>query len=970
MTHFTKSLKVFLLTLLIITFSLAAVQEKPPSTLPEAKSLDQTLPIDSKLIYGRLENGLRYYIRKNLRPENRAHLHLVVNAGSVLEDDDQLGLAHFVEHMAFNGTKNFAKQDLIKFMESIGMRFGPELNAFTSFDETVYILEIPADSPEAMKKAFQILEDWAQGLSFEPEEIDKERGVIIEEWRLRRGAYARMQDKQFPILFQGSRYAQRLPIGEMKVIESFGHETLKRFYRDWYRPDLMAVIAVGDFDEPTIEKLIKEHFSRLSAPPNPRPRALFEVPDHPETLFAIAQDKEATGTSVAVYHKLPLRDQSTVAAYRQRIIEQLYNAMLNQRFYELTQKPDPPFIRAFSSRGLFIRCKEVYTLSATVKDEGIERGLETLFLESERVTRFGFTQSELDRQKRDLLRSVEQIFKEREKRESGSYVSEYTRHFLQGEPIPGIEYEFELHKQFLPGITLEEINRLGREWITPKNRVVLVSAPEKEGLQVPPEKRLLEVLQQATSKEITPYKDIVAEQPLLEAIPEPGKIIKTEAIKEMGITKWELSNGVEVILKPTDFKQDEIVMRAFSPGGTSLAKDEDFIPANTAAQVISAGGLSNFTAIDLRKALSGKVVSVRPFIGEVEEGLFGSASPKDLETLFQLIYLTLTAPRADATIFSVLTGQIKAALANRAASPEVAFMDTLQTTLSQNHYRARPMTVEIIGEMNLQKSYAFYKDRFADASDFTFLFLGNLDPEVMRPLVERYLGALPSLNRTETWRNVGINPPPGVVHKEVWKGLEPKSQTGIVFTGPFQHDQAHRTAIRALSLILETKLREVIREELSGTYGVMVRPTYSKIPDEEYSLTINFGSDPARVDELVKAVFQEIDNLKTKGPSEKDVSDAREALFREYETGMKQNGWLLIQLYYKYQLAEDPRDLLAFGQSLKSLTPEVIQEAARTYLNANNYVKVTLYPEKEKEKESENKEARSELLSWHTCLIR
>ena len=940
-----------LLLILIFVFFSPAVGQMPPAQKEDVISLDQKLAIDPALIHGQLDNGLRYFIRKNRRPENRADLRLVVNAGSVLEDDDQLGLAHFVEHMAFNGTKHFGKQELVHFMESIGMRFGPELNAFTSFDETIYILQIPTESLEVMKTAFQILEDWAHGLSFDPVEIDKERGVIIEEWRLRRGAYARMQDKQFPILFQASRYARRLPIGEMKIIESFDHETLKRFYLDWYRPDLMAVMAVGDFDQRTVEELIHQHFSRLAPPPKPRPRALCEVPDHSETLFAIAQDKEATGTSVTVYNKLPLRDQSTAGAYRQVLVEQLYNAMLNQRFYELTQKPDAPFIRAFSGRGQLIRSKEIYSLGAMVKDEGIELGLEALFMESERVTRFGFTQTELDRQKLDLLRSVERLVTEKEKQESSSYVEEYTRHFLQGEPIPGIEREFKLVQQFFPGIILEEVNRIGREWMTTKNRVVLVSAPEKAGFTVPTEQRLLEVLNQTSAKEITPYKDTAAEKPLLTAVPEPGKIIKSSTLEEMNITEWELSNGIKVILKPTDFKADEVLLRAFSPGGTSLAKDEDYIASATAGLIVPAGGLGDFNAVDLKKALSGKVASVRPFITEVEEGLAGSASPKDLETLFQLIYLSFTVPRCDPTIFNVMTTQIKAMLANRAASPDVAFQDTLLTTLSQNHYRTRPMTAEIIAEMNLDKSCAFYKDRFADAGDFTFLFVGNLDPEAMKPLVEKYVGSLPALNRSETWRNVGINPPPGVVQKEVRKGMEPKSQTALVFSGAFQYDQAHRTAIRALGLILDSKLREIVREELSGTYGVMVRPVYSKIPDEEYSLMISFGCDPARVDELVKAIFLEIENLKTKGPSDKDVSDAREGLFREYETGRKQNSWLLTQIAAKYQLQEDPRHLLALEKSFQALSPQLIQEAARAHLNTDNYVRVTLYPEKEKEKE-------------------
>jgi zinc protease len=947
MKHRLRIITTLCLALFMASFGLAGAQEKQPAKAPDLASLTQKLLLDPQVTLGKFDNGLRYYLRVNKKPENRAELQLVVNAGSVLEDDDQQGLAHFVEHMAFNGTKHFAKQELVKFMESIGMRFGPSLNAFTSFDETVYMLTIPTDKPDVMKTAFQILEDWAQELAFDPAEIDKERGVIIEEWRLGRGASARMQDKQFPILLKNSRYANRLPIGEKKTIESFKHDALKRFYRDWYRPDLMAVIAIGDFDRSAVEKLIREYFAGLPAARTPRLRPVYDVPDHPETLYAIATDKEATNTSVAVYNKLPVRDQSTVGAYRQGLVEELYSGMLNRRFSELTQKSDPPFLNAYSGRGLFVRSKEAYMLMAMVKDEGIERGLEALFTESERITRFGFTPTELERQKRDGLRSMERLYAEREKRESRAFASEYMRHFLQAEPSPGADVEFELTKRFLPEITLEETNKLGREWVTERNRVVMVSAPEKPGLQVPDGQRLAAAMKAVTGKDIKPYVDTAGDQPLLEKVPEPGKVIGTKTREDVGITEWELSNGVKVVFKPTNFKQDEIVFRAMSPGGTSLAGDKDFIPASTASQVVASGGLAKFNAIELRKVLSGKVATVRPYISDFEEGLMGSASPKDLETMFQLIYLTFTEPRADATIFGVFTAQMKAMLANMKASPEYAFMEALQTTLSQNHYRERPMTPEIVDEMNLEKSFAFYKDRFADAGDFTFIFIGNIDLENIKPLVERYLGSLPSLRRKETWKDVGIEPPKGVVQKTVKKGIEPKSQTAIVFTGPFQYDRPHRTAIRAMSIVLDTRLRNLLREELSGTYGVAVKASYEKIPREEYAFMINFGCNPQRTDELVKALLKEIEALKTSGPSEKEANDARQALFRESETGLKQNNWLLTQLYYKYQLGEDPKGLFDYEETLKSVNPGFIQEAARTYLNTDNYVRVSLFPEKE-----------------------
>ena len=946
MTNWKRLSTASFIALLFLFSGLAAGLDQETQKQASEIPLDQKPPIDPLITVGELQNGLRYYVRENGQPENRAELRLVVNVGSVLEDEDQLGLAHFVEHMAFNGTEHFAKQELVEFMESIGMRFGPGLNAMTGFDDTTYMLRIPTDKPDVIETAFQILEDWSHALSFEPEEIDKERGVIIEEWRLGQGAGARMRDKQFPILFKGSLYAERLPIGKKDILENFKYETLKRFYKDWYRPDLMAVIAVGDFDKMEVEALIKKHFSGLVNPPNPRPRVLAEVPDHEETLSTIATDKEQSMTTVAVYHKFPLRDTETVGALRQSIVENMYNGMLNQRFSEMAQKPDSPFLAAFSGRGLFVKSKEVYSLTAVVDEKKIKDGLEALFVESERVSRFGFTQSELDRQKINLLRSLERAVAERDKSQSATYASEFIRNFLQGEPIPGIEYEYELYTRFVPEITLEDINRLGKEWITDHNRVIMVSAPEKEDLQMPTEEELLDVLVSVADIEIKPYEDTVTDEPLLAEIPQPGQIVSTKTLDEIEITEWELSNGIRVVLKPTDFKDDEILFRALSPGGASLAEDEDYIPASSAADIISMGGLRDFSDIELQKMLTGKVVRVSPLISEFEEGLSGSASPKDLETMFQLIYLTFTAPRADADIFKAMTNQMKTILKNRDANPMTAFQDTLQSTLSQNHIRMRPITVETLEELDLEKSLAFYKDRFADAGDFTFIFIGNIDLETMKPLVERYLGALPTVDRKESWKDTGIDPPKGVIKKSVHKGIEPKSQTSIVFTGPFQYDSAHRTAIRAMAMVLQTRLREVLREDLGGTYSVGVRPSNDKIPDEEYSISISFGSDPKRVEELTKVIFQEIGKLKT-DVSEDEVNDAREAIFRSTETGLKQNRWLLTQLAFRYRLGEDPgKHLLQWEEPLKLLNPEVIQEAAQEYFNMENYVLVSLFPAK------------------------
>lgn len=916
---------------------------------PDLPSLDQKIPVDPKVMTGTLANGLRYIIREHKQPENRAELRLVVNVGSVLEEDDQQGLAHFLEHMAFNGSRNFNKQELIQFMESIGMRFGPDLNAMTSFDETIYMLTIPTDSEETIATAFQILEDWAHGLTLEDEEIDKERGVIIEEWRLGRGAQGRMMDKQFPIMFKGSRYAERMPIGKKDVIESFAYEELRRFYRDWYRPDLMAVIAVGDFKAEDIEVLVKKNFSGIPLPENRKPRPVYPLPDHEETLFAIATDKENTRTTVAVYHKHPLSEQDTVGSYRRMLVENMYNGMLNRRFVEMTQDPQAPFLMAFSNKGLFIRSKEFYGLTALVKEEGIEKGLEALFVESERVDRFGFTRSELEREKADILRAVERVYTERDNTRASILADEYVRHILHGEPIPGIEYEFELHKRFVPEISLEEINRVGREWITTRNRVVLVNAPEKEGFQVPDEESLLAVLQSVADIEIQPYEDDVRDLPLMPSLPEPGEIVERSGIDELQLTEWRLSNGIRVVLKPTDFKEDEILFRATSPGGTSLARDEDFVAASTAAQVVAAGGLGEFNSIELGKKLSGKVANVRPYISSLAEGLMGSASPQDLETLFQLIYLTFTAPRADAKTFEVIKTQRREQVKNRGSSPMAVFFDSLMSVLSQNHLRTRPLTLERIEEMDLEKSMAFYQDRFADAGDFIFLFVGNIEYETMEPLVKRYLGALPAAGREESWRDIGVATPAGVVKKTVRKGLEPQSQVAIVFSGPFAYTQANRTALRAMAMTFQTRLREILREELGGTYSVQVNSNYYKIPEEEYSLTINFGTDPMRVEEMIGAVFAEIEDIQSKGPREKEVRDIQEAFMREYETQSRLNPWVLAQLEHKYRLGEDPRGILTYVDSIKALSPEILKQAAELYLDTGKYVQVVLMPEEKKE---------------------
>lgn len=914
-----------------------AAQAVPPVT--------QALPVDPEVTIGQFDNGLKYYIRKNTLPAGRAELRLVVNVGSIVEDKDQLGLAHFVEHMAFNGTKNFPKLETVTFLESLGMRFGPSINASTSFDETVYMLQVPTEKPEVLGKAMLILEDWAHNVSFDPAEIDKERGVIIEEWRLRRGAGARMMDQQLPTLLKGSQYAERLPIGTIENLQTFKHESLTRFYKDWYRPDLMSVVAVGDFDKAAVQQLITKHFGGLSKPASARPRPNVPVPPQPGTLYAIASDEEATSTTVSVYGKMAVREQGTVGAYRRSLVEGIFAGMLNARFGEIAQKPDAPFMGAAAGRGLFVKTAEASMLNALVKDDGIEKGLTALYAEAERVAKFGFTSTEFDRQKTNMLRGIEQMMAEKDKRQSATFADEYVRVVTQGESMPGLDYEANITRQLVPTITLAEVNALAAEWVPEGNRVVMLSAPKKPDVTLPTEAKLAAAIDAAKTASLTAYVDAVTGTTLMESAPTPGKVTNTVS-RAWGITEWTLSNGVKVVVKPTDFKQDEILVRGFSPGGSSLAADSDFISQESSAQLIGLGGLGKYSNLELGKVMTGKVAAASATLGEYDEGVSGRASIKDLETMFQLIHMRFTTPRADPVIFGVFMSQMKSIMGNQRSTPEFVYAEAQTDTMYQGHVRRKLPTVEQLGALNLDKALAFYKDRFADASDFTFVIVGTVNPETLKPLVEQYLGSLPSTGRKETFRDMGITRVKGVVEKVVEKGIEPKSETSVVFHGPFAYNQDERIAIRAMAEVFQTRLREALREELGGTYSVGVSAGYERIPKSEFTVEIGFGSDPGRADALAKRVFEEIASFKAQGPTEKQVNDVKAALKADFETQVKQNGYVLSQLAFKYEVGDAPETLLDIPSYYDKLSVAGIQAAAKKYLDTTNYVKVVLMPEK------------------------
>ncbi len=903
------------------------------------------LPIDSQVTVKRLPNGLAYYVRQNQKPENRAQLHLVVNAGSILETEKQQGLAHFLEHMAFNGTKNFEKHELINFLERIGMQFGADLNAYTSFDETAYRLEIPMDNADVLKKAFQVLEDWAHQITFDAEEIEKERGIVIEEWRTGRGARGRLMDKQIPIIFHESLYAQRLPIGKPASIQSVDRKEFLDFYRKWYRPDLMAVIAVGDFDPRKIEALIIEHFGKLKNPPGSPKRATPLVPDHSGTLFSIETDPELSSTSVEIACKHPVSPDGTASDYRRDLVNSFYSQLLNQRLGERVQEANPPYLGASVSKSRMVRGKEMASQRAAVKEGLYAEGLKALLLESRRARRDGFTASEFERAKTQTLRAYERAYEERDKTASSSYAREYVSHFLQGEPIPGIGEELRLTRRFLSEITLAEVNRAGDQWITETNRVILFSAPEKSGRKPPTEQEILAVIKEAEGAEIAAYEDGVSEAPLMATTPTPGKIVSEKKHEEVDTVEWVLSNGARVLLKPTTNKNDLILMNAFSPGGHSLASDKDYLSAAMGAGIIGQSGLGSYDLIQLRKKLSGKIASVGASIGEQSEELNGSASPKDLETWFQLMHLTFTAPRADEKTFQSYLTRIKVGIENRDRNPQVVYGDAISKALYGEHPRHRPMSLELIKELDREAALRIYRERFANAGDFTFVFVGAFKPAQLRPLIETYIASLPKLDRKERGRDLGDDPKRGKLTVEVKKGLEPKSSVNIMFHGDAKWSVEERTALRGAVDVLRIRLRELLREDKGGVYGVGVYGDLTRLPQETFSCGVSFTCSPDNVADLTQSALDEIKRLQTDGPNTENLEKVRETLLRNFEKGLKEDSfWLSNLAFYRENELPFP-GILKLPERAKSLTAKKVQEAARKYFSSENLLIARLLPE-------------------------
>lgn len=910
--------------------------------------MTQPMPLDPKVKIGRLTNGLTYYIRHNSLPEKRVELRLVVNAGSVLEDDDQLGLAHFMEHMNFNGTKHFPKNELVSYLQSIGVKFGADLNAYTGFDETVYILPVPTDKPGLVDKGLQILKDWAHEASLDSVEIEKERGVVIEEWRLSRGADERMMKQTLPVQYRGSKYADRLPIGTKFSLDNFSHAALKRFYKDWYRPDMQAIVIVGDIDVNDMEQKIKETFSSIPPPAtDARKREDFPVPDHAEVLSVVAKDKETAFPAVEIMYKKDPQPETSMGDYMRYINRLLFTGMLNNRFREISLKPNPPFVAAGSYYGnSYARTKDVYQLFANSSDTGMARALQVLSEENRRVLLYGFTQNELDLQKKQLQSFYDRIFSEREKEESYKYVQEYVDNFLVNEPIPGIEWEYDFVKQHISSVKLEEVNMLAAQWVTNNNMVVTLNAPEKDGVRIPSDEEVKKVLAAAETAKIDPIKEKVLATSLMDADKlKPGKITSSKTDDELQTTTLKLSNGATVILKPTTFKNDEIMFRAFSKGGHSLVKDADYFSAANAASIVAQSGVSKFSSTDLSNMLKGKNTGLTPTISLYSEGLSGSTTPKEIETLLQLLHLYFTTPRKDNDAFESFKTRQKQVYANVNANPQIYFSGEFQKLMTQNHARAGQMPKpEDFDKINLDRSIQIYKERFANAGDFTFLFVGSFDDEKIKPLLEKYIGSLPGTAVKENFKDLGIRPPTTKVDKVISKGAEPQSMVNIVFTGPAVYNEKDAYALRSLGEVMSIKLVEQLREEKAGVYGVSASGDLRKIPYSYSTFSITFPCAPENADTLSKAALDELKKIIANGVSTEDLEKIKEQQKRQLEVDMKQNQFWLNSLYNAYYLGNDPSAILSRQKQTDGLTSKMIQDAAKKYINLNKYIRVMLQP--------------------------
>jgi zinc protease len=936
------------LTALCLMFILSSVNIFAQDPLA-GKKMSDVIPSDPTVLYGKLENGLTYYIKENKKPEKRAELQIVVKAGSLDEEDDQAGLAHFIEHMAFNGTKTFPKNELVSFFEKIGMNFGADLNANTGFDRTMYLITVPTDDKKITEKGVQILEDWLHNITFDPTELEKERGVIHEEWRVYRGAQERAQRKHFPVMLHNSKWAKRMPIGDTNVIDNAPRERFTTFYNTWYRPNQTAIIAVGDFKKADMLKLIKSKFGKVQNPANLVERPEYPIPLDHGLLTSVFTDKEWSMPPLfQIYYKLPQRFKHSYSDYKRQITEGLISTMLTLRLNEYMQKPDGPFqLFAGGGAGEFIGDVFAFNLVGLAKKDQIMEAYTTLLAEGFRAQQHGFTEGELKRAKEQMMMGMKQTYNERDKTESQKFAGEYYQHFMDGTFYPGIESEKVLYDKFVPEITIGEINKMMKELNNTDAVVVSFTALESPEIKVPTENELKLLYGLAKQIKYDPYVDKAVDKPLMANIPTPGKVVKEEVIKEIDAVKWTLSNGAEVYLKKTDFKNDQILMNAYAPGGLSMISDADYDNCSHAMSVINEAGLAEFDNIELQKLLSGKRVSISPNIDELSRGFNGNTSPEDLETYMQLLNLYVTNPRKDDKTFEIYKKSAIEMFETSQKEPSTALNDTFSVTLYKNHPRRMPQTKTELEKLNLDKIFNFYKSQFDGVGQFKFFFVGAIDMAQMKTMVETYIASLPA-GTPKAFKDNNIRMAKGVITKNAYKGVDYKAEYRLAIPGDFEYSYENVFAMDALSKLLSVRLREEIREEKGGTYGVGAWVSPKHYPYSDYTFGVTFTTSPDKLDELILTIKKVFAEIKAGSFKDDNIDKIKEQMTRKRETDIKKNNFWLGNMYAR-SFNQQPFTLINdYDKYVKTISKESLTKTANKYLDEKNWIQVVLYPEASK----------------------
>jgi len=907
------------------------------------------VPVDPAVRIGKLDNGLTYYIRHNEEPKGQANFYIAQKVGSILEEENQRGLAHFLEHMCFNGTQKFPGNGIITYCESIGVKFGADLNAYTSIDETVYNIDnVPvATTPSSIDSCLWILHDWADGLLLDGAEIDKERGVIHEEWRNRSEAQLRMFQKILPEIYPGNRYGCRLPIGVMEVVDNFPHQALRDYYEKWYRPDQQGIVIVGDIDVDQVEGKIKDIFGTIATPVNPAERKYFKIEGNKEPIISIAKDKEQPYAMSYIYCKhdgFPEESKDELGYLIYTYALNAISTMIDGRIEELTQSANPPFIQAQIEDGMFMLAKTQKAFTGVVisAETQVESAISTLYREMLRAARGGFTASEYERAKAEILSQVESQYKQREKRKSASFCREYVRHFIDKEPIPGIENEYALLQQIIPAVPVEVINQTVAKLIADDNIVVFCMLPDKEGVTYPSEKQIADNLAAVAAEDIKPYEEKVSNEPLISKLPVPGKIVKVKDSK-FGYKKYTLSNGANVYLKKTDFNADEIRMKATSKGGTSLyGVGEDLVSAKCAEDIATLGGVGNFSTTELTKLLAGKKVSVAPKISQMSEGIVSKTTPKDFETMLQLNYLYFTSIREDAEAFASWKTRIVAALKNVEANPMYAFSDSLKSTVYANAAVIKSVKAEEVEGLDYAKTLKIARERFANAADFNFIITGNIDEETALPLIEQYIGSLPSNGKKEQANAKLLDFAKGKIDNCFERQMEVpivvnafvdnSSKTGI--------DLKSQLCFEIATSALTTVLLEEIREKEGGTYGIDADGQIFTSPTKRAYMTISYKTDPDRYEYLNGRIREIVADFAKKGPREEDLSKAKEYMAKTFKENQRENHYFASIISEYIESGVDMNS--DYEKILSSITVKDVQKVIAGLLKQGNHSEIIM----------------------------